>query len=140
MGRLAAHNSITSGFDSRHGDHREEILRTIVEYVERENDLPLLRFYIHNAPHRRQHHRSIAVYRDELVAAAKASNIAIPITVPIAVSALFINPLSPDVDNLVCALWRALDGTSHSKPTVLKDDGLIHAIERTAKFYPETKK
>ena len=25
-------------------------------------------------------------------------------------------------------------------PTVLKDDGLIHAIERTAKYYPETKK
>jgi Holliday junction resolvase RusA-like endonuclease len=115
-------------------------VRTIVEYVERENDLPLLRFYIHNAPHRRQHHRSIAVYRDELVAAAKASNIAIPIKVPIALSILFINPVSPDLDNLLMATMRAMDGTSHAKPTILKDDGLVHCLEKVSKYFPETKK
>lgn len=119
---------------------KEEVLRTILEFVERENDLPLLRLYIHQALHRRQHYHAIAAYRDELVAAAKAANIHIPIKVPIAVSILFINPLSPDLDNLITALWRAMDGTSHRKPTVLKDDGLIFSIERTSKYYPETKK
>lgn len=115
-------------------------MRTILEFVERENDLPLLRLYVHNAPHRRQHHRVIAQYRDELVAAAKAGKISIPICKPIAVSIFFINPTSPDLDSLVVSTFRAMDGTSHNKPTVLKDDGLIHSIERTSKFYPNPKK
>lgn len=114
-------------------------MRIIAEFIQRKDDLPLLRFYIHNAPHRRQHYRVIAEYRDELVAAAKASKISIPICRPIGLWALFINPTSCDLDNLTVALFRALDGTSHSKPTILKDDGLIHVIE-IAKFYPETKK
>lgn len=115
-------------------------MRAIIEYVERENDLPLLRFYIHQAPHRREHRRSIAIYRDELVAAALASSIKIPIAEKVAVSVLFVNPMSPDMDNIITALWRALDGKAHTKPTVLVDDGLIFAIEKTAKYYPETKK
>lgn len=115
-------------------------MRTIVEFVERGDDLPLLRFYVHHAPHRRQHHRVIAMYRDELVTAAKAAKIEIPIRRPIAVSVLFIDPSSPDLDNLLMALFRALDGTSHSKPTVLQDDGLIFSLEKVAKFYPEQKK
>lgn len=115
-------------------------MRTVVEFVERENDLPLLRFYIHNAPHRRQHHRSIAVYRDELVAAAKAAKISIPIKFPVALSVLFIDPVSPDLDNSIVCLFRAIDGTSHAKPTILKDDGLVFCLEKVSKYYPETKK
>lgn len=118
-------------------------MRTIVEFRERIGDLPLLQFYIHKAPHRRageKHHRVIVEYRDELVAAAKAAGVKVPIDVPVAVSVLFIDPSSPDLDNLVMALFRAIDGTSHSKPTVLRDDGLIHCLEKVAKFYPDNRK
>lgn len=115
-------------------------MRTIMELVERENDLPLLRIYIHNAPHRRQHHQVIARYRDDLVAAARASKIDIPIKHPVALSILYINPCTPDLDNALMATMRAMDGTSHSKPTVLKDDGLIFCLEKVSKYFPETKK
>lgn len=115
-------------------------MRTIIELIERENDLPLLRLYIHIGLHRRMHYQAIAAYRDELVAAAKAAKIAIPICRPVALSVLFINPLSPDLDNLLTAVFRAMDGTSHAKPTVLMDDGLIFCLEKVSKFYPETKK
>lgn len=115
-------------------------MRTIVEFTERGDDLPLLQFYIHQAPHRRQHHRVIEEYRRELVEAAQSAKIAIPITQPVAISALFINPCSPDLDNLVMALFRALDGKGHAKPTILKDDGLVNCLEKVAKFYPEKKR
>lgn len=111
-------------------------MRTIVEYIQRHGDLPLLRFYIHGAPHRRMHWRIIDRYREELVDAAKAAKIPIPIKHPVAVSALFIDPTSCDLDNLITGLWRAIDGSCHTKPTVLADDSLVYAIERTAKFYP----
>lgn len=113
-------------------------MRTIIEFVERGDDFPLLRLYIHNAPHRRaaeKHHKVIEEYRDELVAAAKASGIELPICVPLEVEALFVAPSSPDLDNVIMCLMRAMDGTSHSKPTVLRDDGLVESI-KAAKFYP----
>lgn len=115
-------------------------MRCIVEYIERGDDLPLLRFYIHHAPHRRQHWKVIAQYRDELTAAAVAAKIPIPIKRSIALSVLFIDPSSPDLDNLVVALFRAIDGKSHHKPTILKDDGLIETLEKVGKFFPESKK
>ena len=111
-------------------------MRTIIEFIERPGDLPLLRLYVHGAPHRRQHREVISRYRKELVEAAKAAKIKIPITTPIAVSVLFIDPTSGDLDNLITALWRAIDGKASSGLTVLSDDELIFSIERTAKFYP----
>jgi Holliday junction resolvase RusA-like endonuclease len=115
-------------------------MRTIIKYVERADDLPLLQFYIHGAPHRRMHHQTIEAYRKELVEAAQKEKIVIPIKHPVAVSVLFIDPTSIDLDNLLTALWRAMDGKDHRKPTVLADDGLIHWIERTGKYYPQDKK
>ena len=115
-------------------------MRTIITYTPRANDLPLLSFYVHDAPHRRQHFKVLQLYRDELTAAAKAANIPIPIKVPVAVSALFINPVSTDLDNLLTALLQAIDGNSHRAPTVLADDGLICCLEKVSKFYPEQKK
>jgi hypothetical protein len=111
-------------------------MRCIVDFTRRPDDLPLLRFYIHGAPHRRQHMAVIGKYRDELYAAGVAAGLRMPIKHPIAVSVLFIDPCSPDLDNLLMALYRALDGTSHNEPTILADDGLIFCIERMGKFYP----
>lgn len=109
-------------------------MRAIVECVSG-GALPLLRMFIHGAPHRRQHIRVIQSYRDELVAAAIAAGIGVPIDEPVDLRATFINPCSTDLDNLYVALCRALDGKAHSKPTVLADDGLIQSA-MLDKFYP----
>ncbi len=109
-------------------------MRVIVEYHQDVHP-PLLRLYIHGAPHRRQHVAVIQRYRDELVAAARAANLAVPIRHPIDLKVTFINPCSPDSDNLIVALCRAMDGTCHVKPTLLTDDGLIQSVTM-GKFYP----
>lgn len=111
-------------------------METIMEFVERVGDLPLLRLYVHHAPHRRQHWRVIEAYRVELVAAAKRAGIPIPIKRPLALSVLFIDPTSPDLDNLVMSTYRALDGKGHHKASVLADDGLIECLEKIAPFFP----
>ena len=115
-------------------------MRTIITYTQRANDLPLLSIYVHDAPHRRMHYRVLGLYRDELTASAKAASITIPIKHPVALSVLFINPSSPDLDNLLTATFQAMDGASHRAPTVLADDSLIYCLEKVSKFYPEQKK
>ena len=97
---------------------------------------PLLELYIHGAPHRRQHVAVLQAYRDSLVKAATEANIDFPIKDPLDLSVLFINPTSPDLDNLLAALYRALDAKSLRKVSLLKDDGLIQKAT-IAKFYPE---
>ncbi len=109
-------------------------MRCIVEYHEREHP-PLLRLYIHGAPHRRQHFQVIQRYRDELVAAGRAAGLRLPIVDPIDLRVTFINPCSPDLENLLTALYRALAGTSHEAPTLLEDDSLIQSVSM-GKFYP----
>lgn len=109
-------------------------MRCIVEY-DQSRYPPLLRLYVHGAPHRRQHYRVIQKYRDELVAAGRAAGVRLPIMDPIDLAVTFINPCSPDLDNLITALYRAVDGTSHDKPTLLEDDSLIHGVTM-GKFYP----
>ena len=106
-----------------------------MDYYERPI-LPLLHMHIDGAPHRRQHYQVIAKYRDKLYQAGLTSGIRMPIRHKIAVKVLFINPCSPDYDNLVVALWRALDGNSHNEPTVLFDDSLIESVEGMDRFFP----
>ena len=109
-------------------------MRCIVEYHPSTHP-PLLRLYIHGAPHRRQHIATIARYRGELVAAGWAAGLELPIAHPIDLRVTFINPCSPDLDNLITALFRAMDGTSHARPTLLSDDGLVENVSM-GKFYP----
>jgi Holliday junction resolvase RusA-like endonuclease len=109
-------------------------MRCIVDYREHEHP-PLLRLYIHHAPHRRQDIATSARYRDELVAAGRAAALELPIRHPIDLRVTFIDPCSRDLDNLITALFRAMDGRSHDRPTLLFDDGLIESISM-AKFYP----
>ena len=109
-------------------------MRCIVEYHEHRHP-PLLRLYIHGAPHRRQHIAVIHKYRDELVAAGRAAGLRLPIWHIIDLRVTFINPCSPDLDNLIVALYRAMDGASHNAPTILVDDGLINDVQM-GKYYP----
>ncbi len=96
-------------------------MRCIVEY-KADHYPPLLRLYIHGAPHRRQHVKVIHRYRDELVAAGRAAGLRLPIRDPIDLTVTFINPCSPDLDNLITALYRAVDGTSHDAPAGFFDE------------------
>jgi hypothetical protein len=109
-------------------------MRCIVEFHGQMHP-PLLRLYVHGAPHRRQHVAVIHRYRDELVAAGRAAGLVLPIRHEIDLKVTFINPCSPDLDNLIVALYRAMDGTSHAAPTLLDDDGLIQDV-RMGKFFP----
>lgn len=110
-------------------------MRCIISYKTDRNP-PLLEMYIFGAPHRRQHLEVLQKYRDGIIEAAEAAKITYPITEPLDLSVLFIHPVSPDLDNLITALYRAMDGKSLKKVGLLKDDSLIQKVTM-AKFYPE---
>lgn len=109
-------------------------MRCIVSYKE-DRYPPLLELYVFGAPHRRQHVEVIQKYRDRIIEAAEAAKIHYPIDKSIDLSVLFIDPTSTDLDNLITALYRALDGKALKKIGLLKDDGLIQKVTM-AKFYP----
>ena len=111
-------------------------MRCIAELVRRADDIPLLRLYVHGAPHRRQHTAVIERYRIELLAAAKSAGIPTPIKHRVALWALFVDPCSSDLDNLLMALFQAMDGKAHRKPTLLENDSLVTLVDRRAVFYP----
>lgn len=113
-------------------------MRCIME-MDRSRPTPRLRLYIHDAPHRRQHVQTIQRYRAVLVDGARAADIKIPIDYPLELSALFVNPCSPDLDNLIAALWRALDGKTLRPPAVLTDDRLIVFIRDIGTYFPWTR-
>ena len=92
----------------------------------------LLTVTVHRAPGRRAGSKNArafeavhAAYRKEIWAAAKAAGIP-RINHQIRLSASFINPETPDLDNLLVALFRALDGkTGDRSMALLGDDGQI---------------
>jgi hypothetical protein len=100
---------------------------------------PILRLVIYDAPHRRVHHRVIDEYRVFLQKAVARAGIKTPIDHPIDLYVNFVNPTSPDSDNLLTALYRALDGKTGKGPGILTDDGLINH-DRIWKFFPPAKK
>jgi Holliday junction resolvase RusA-like endonuclease len=104
-------------------------MRCIVEPLKTDQSPPTLRIFVHGAPHRRQHIQVIERYRKELMVAMKAAKIRTPIRCDIDLWVLFIDPCSCDLDNLIAALYRAMDGH------VLVDDSLIQHVEMS-KFYP----
>jgi hypothetical protein len=68
----------------------------------------------------RQHIAVIQRYRDELVAAARAADLKIPIRHEIDLSVTFIDPCSPDLDRVITALFQALGGTTLRPPSLLR--------------------
>ncbi len=89
---------------------------------------------VHGAPHRRMHVRMIQQYRDEIRRACDAAGINTPIDTTVDLSVLFVDPTSPDYDNLLAALYQAMDGATLKKPGILVDDSLIGTIRRLAKY------
>ncbi len=109
-------------------------MRCVVQYFPALHP-PLLQLSIHHAPHRRMHIASIQRYREDLQKALNAAAVPTPIGHPIGLSVLFVNPSSPDLDNLLTALYQALDGATLRAPGILEDDGLISKVT-ASKYFP----
>ena len=101
-------------------------MRCILKY---DHPKRLLTVYVHGAPHRRIHREVLKRYREEIWKAAQAVGLQ-QMNHQISLSALFIEPTGPDLDNLVVALFQALDGKCGNGPTLLKDDKQIVFLEK----------
>ena len=104
-------------------------------------DPPLLQLWIHDAPHRRMHIKTIQAYRKELYNAVHRTAIGkmMPIEFPIELEVFFVNPSTPDLGNAYLALEQALDDCTLTKPGIVKDDSLIQKVTM-AKYFPEGEK
>ena len=108
-------------------------MRCILKY---DHAKRLLTVFAHQAPHRREHRETLKRYRAAIWEAAQAIGLTEPITHNINLSVTFIDPNGPDLDNLIVALFQALDGKCGQGPTLLKDDRQIVFIERAGILYP----
>ena len=95
----------------------------------------LLTATIRGAPHRRIHRKVLDQYRIEIWRAAQAAGLD-QMSHQISLSALFIDPTGPDLDNLLVALFQALDGKTGKGPALLKDDRQIVFLERVGIMFP----
>jgi hypothetical protein len=100
-------------------------------------DPPMLQLWIHDAPHRRMHIKTIQAYRKVLYEAVRHTSVGnqLPIDHQIDLDVLFVNPSTPDLGNAYLALEQALDHTTLTKPGIVMDDSLIQKVTM-AKFYP----
>lgn len=94
-----------------------------------------LQIWVHGAPHRRQSREVLQTFRKKLNEAADAAGLEYPIEQPVDLYVLFVDPTTPDLDNSLTALYRAIDGKSLKGKSLLKDDGLIFSV-KMSKFYP----
>jgi Holliday junction resolvase RusA-like endonuclease len=104
------------------------IVRTIIEISEDAHPAQL-RMFVHNAPHRRAPREVLKRYRQELWEAWKAGGRTDTISAPIDLSVTFINPTGTDLDNLLVAIFQALDGKTGRGPTILADDRQISFVK-----------
>lgn len=101
----------------------------------------LLHLSVWDAPHRRECERKhglrvIADYRKSILAAFDKAKIRYPIDTTVDLWIVFINPTSPDYDNLLTPLYRALDGATGKGPAPLVDDGRsVGVIRHIGKHY-----
>lgn len=95
----------------------------------------LLTANVRGAPHRRIHRKVLEQYRVEIWRAAQEVGLE-QMSHQISLSALFIDPTGPDLDNLVTALFQALDGKTGKGPTLLKDDRQIVFLEKIGIMFP----
>lgn len=104
-------------------------------------DPPLLQLWIHEAPHRRMHIKTIQAYRKVLYEAVGHTSIGrqLPIRHEIDLDILFVNPSTPDLGNAYLALEQALDDMTLSKPGIVADDSLIQKVTM-CKFFNQAKK
>jgi hypothetical protein len=105
-------------------------------------DPPLLQLWIHDAPHRRMHIKTIQAYRKVLYEAVRHTSIGakLPIDHDIDLDVLFVNPSTPDLGNAYLALEQALDDMTLTKPGVVLDDSQIQKVTMSKYFPGERKK
>jgi hypothetical protein len=105
-------------------------------------DPPLLQLWIHDAPHRRMHIKTIQAYRKILFEAVKHTSIGrqLPIDHDIDLDVLFVNPSTPDLGNAYLALEQALDDKTLTKPGIVEDDSLIQKVSMAKFFNADRKK
>ena len=96
---------------------------------------PLLRLWIHDAPHRRMHIAVIQQYREALYAACVTAGVPVPIDEPTDIDLFFVNPASPDRGGSYLAFEQAVDGMTLKPPAVFTDDGLICRVTMDC-FWP----
>ena len=108
-------------------------MRAILKYAHPTRHLTAI---VHGAPHRRVHRAILAQYRTALWEAAGAIGIKHPMSHQITLSATFIDPTGPDLDNLLTALFQALDGKCGRGPALLKDDRQIIFLEKVGILLP----
>lgn len=94
----------------------------------------LLSLVIYGAPHRRMHIAMIQRYRDEIRKACDAEGILTPIDTTVDLKVHFIDACSPDYDNLLTALYQAMDGATLKPPGILTDDSKIGTIRELSKW------
>lgn len=102
-------------------------MKIIADY-KHQMPLPHLTLYIHGAPGIRVHRAVLQAYREDLRKVLLRMSLPIPISYYIELTAHFIDPETPDLDNLIMALYTALDGKSLKKPGILVDDSLIQGL------------
>lgn len=95
----------------------------------------LLTVTVRGAPHRRIHRKILEQYRVEIWRAAQEAGLD-QMSHQISLSALFIDPTGPDLDNLITALFQALDGKTGKGPTLLKDDRQIVFLDKVGIMFP----
>lgn len=96
----------------------------------------LLTVNVRGAPHRRIHRKVLDQYRVEIWRAAQEAGLDRTMSHNISLSALFVDPTGPDLDNLLVALFQALDGKTGKGPTLLKDDRQIVHLENIGIMLP----
>ena len=102
-------------------------MRVIVQYNQTAFP-PLLSMCIHDAPHRRMHVKVIQQYREFIRTACTQAGIALPISTPVDLTVMFVNPSTPDLGNAYLALEQALDGKTLKGGGIVEDDGLIQKV------------
>jgi Holliday junction resolvase RusA-like endonuclease len=108
---------------------------------------PLMRITIHGAPHRRMTSagelasttdvmaakRMLEAYRAALIFAGRRMGIRRPIDYPLDLEITFVDPTSPDLDNLITAFYQAVDDDT-GKPALVLDDGLFQKVTMMKMF------
>jgi len=109
-------------------------MRVIAEKIDQAG-APLLRLYIHNAPHRRSHRATLQRYRQKLHEAVAKTGLKMPYAGPIELWVVMVNPTSPDLGNLYGAMERCFDGKALDPPYILDDDGQIQVVRHLSKMF-----
>src|SRR5262249_39641949 len=82
------------------------------------------------------HQAVLKQYRRALWDAGREAQIPAPLRNNVELSATFISPTSPDFDNLLTALFQALDGKCGQGPTLLADDRQIVFVKNLGLMFP----